>query len=375
MTATRAPLKDQLFNREKVGRIAAELERAHPAFDSGAFTGAVMARLPDLELKQRISWIAACLAEHLPPDYRRAVGVLLAALPAPADPDLADGDFGDFVYAPYGEFIANHGCSRAHLLFSLEALRTITTRFSAEFAIRPFLDSFPDETYAVLETWTRDEHYHVRRLCSEGTRPRLPWAPRLSEPPERALPILDELFADRTRFVTRSVANHLNDLAKVDPALTLRTLERWRDSGRQDEREMAFIVRHATRGLIKAGHPGAMRLLGIVGDTPIEVLALEAPPQVRLDDSLAFTVALRAAEDCEAIIDYALHSPAASAGRTTRKVYKLRRIALRAGQAVEIGKRHALRSDMTTRTIRPGTHRLEIIVNGGGAASHTFIVA
>jgi 3-methyladenine DNA glycosylase AlkC len=259
--AQRIPLKDQLFTREKVGLIASEIERVYPAFRADEFVAAVVARFPELELKARIDWIATCLEGHLPTDLRRAVGVLVRSLPAPVDPTLSDGDFGDFIYAPYATYVARHGCTAADLEFSMAALREITTRFSAEFAIRPFLNLFPGLVLATLQIWTEDEHYHVRRLCSEGTRPRLPWAPSLMLPHDVGIPLLDRLFADPTRYVTRSVANHVNDISKKDPELALDTLERWRSSRLQHQHEMGYVIRHAARTLVRAGHPRAVDLV------------------------------------------------------------------------------------------------------------------
>ncbi|MGO1411847.1 MAG: DNA alkylation repair protein [Microbacterium sp.] len=367
------PLKDQLFNREKVAGVAAEIFAAHDAFDANGFTDAVVARLPDLELKQRISWIATCLRERLPADFPDAVRVLVDALPEPADPTLGDGDFGDFIYASYGEFVAAYGCSSEHLDRSLDALRQITTRFSAEYAIRSFLNQFPDETFAALEGWSRDEHYHVRRLCSEGTRPRLPWGQGITTDPLRAVRLLDELHADPTRFVTRSVANHVNDLSKSDPDLALETLKRWQKEQRQEPRELAFIVRHATRTLVKAGHPGALELVGIAPGQTIELVDVDVPASVSLGESLDVRVQIRSPHDAEAIVDYALHSPRADGGNG-RKVFKLARTALPAGETVTLTKSRLLRQNMTTRTIRPGTHGLEVIVNGHSHPVREFSV-
>jgi 3-methyladenine DNA glycosylase AlkC len=262
MDSQRTLLKDRFFNRAKVATLATELKRAHPAFPAAAFVDQVMSRLSELELKQRIAWITDCLEKHLPGNYRRAVHTMLRSLPAPCDPELLDRDFGDFIYAPYSEYVARHGCTREDFDFSLASLRAITTRFSAEFAVRTFIDAFPDQTRTTLAEWTTDEHYHVRRLCSEGTRPRLSWANRLATPVEYALPLLDSLYMDPTRFVTRSVANHVNDISKLDPDLALDTLHRWRGSGRQRPKEIDYIVRHASRTLIKLGNPRAMELLG-----------------------------------------------------------------------------------------------------------------
>jgi 3-methyladenine DNA glycosylase AlkC len=262
MDGRRAPLKDRLFNHAKIATVATELNRAQRGFPAAAFVDQVMSRLPDLELKQRIAWITDCLQNHLPPDYRRAVHTMVRSLPAPCDPERLDGDYGDFIYAPYSEFVARNGCTSNDFDFSLAALREITTRFSAEFAVRTFINAFPVETRMTLAEWTADEHYHVRRLCSEGTRPMLPWASRLATPADYAVPLLDTLYMDRTRFVTRSVANHVNDISKVDPDLAVSTLQRWRSSGRQRPKEIEYIVRHAARTLIKQGNSRAMDLLG-----------------------------------------------------------------------------------------------------------------
>ena len=156
-----------------------------------------------------------CLKKYLPADYAEAVNILLKALPEPLNENRTDDDFGDFIYAPYSDFVAHYGCIEANLAFSLAALKEMTKRFSAEDAIRYFINAFPKETLKTLYAWTSDSNYHVRRLCSEGTRPKLPWSQKINIPPEDALPILHALFADKTRYVTRSVANHLNDIAKI----------------------------------------------------------------------------------------------------------------------------------------------------------------
>jgi 3-methyladenine DNA glycosylase AlkC len=261
MDRQRPLLRDRLFTRAKVAALATELNRVHRAFPRAVFVDQVMSRLPALGLKQRIGWITDCLEIHLPDDYRRAVNAILRSLPAPCDPDLLDGDFGDFIYAPYSEYVARRGCTRDDLGFSLAALREITTRFSAEFAVRTFINAFPGETRNTLAEWTADQHYHVRRLCSEGTRPRLPWASRLATPVDYAVPLLEDLHLDPTRFVTRSVANHVNDISKLDPDLAVDILQRWMSASRQGDKEIDYVVRHATRTLTRQGNARAMELL------------------------------------------------------------------------------------------------------------------
>jgi 3-methyladenine DNA glycosylase AlkC len=374
MDNQRVLLKDQLFNRDKVAQIAAELSRAQRSFDASAFEGEVMSRLPELELKQRIGWIADRLEASLPSDYRRAVKVLLRSLPAPCDPALSDGDFGDFIYAPYAEYVARHGCTREDLTFSLTALRELTTRFSAEDAIRTFINTFPDETLTTLTEWTTGDHYHVRRLCSEGTRPKLPWARRLTTAVGYAVPLLDRLYCDPTRFVTRSVANHVNDISKLDPDLAVDTLRRWMESGQQKAREMDYVVRHATRSLVKQGNPRAMELLGVPARPAVTVSKLHIPKRVELGSALEFSFTIRAQEDTEVIADYVLHYQGRGGRLTGRKVYKLKRLALANGEQAMLTRRHLLRADMTTREIRPGRHELEIQLNGLSQCRYSFWV-
>jgi 3-methyladenine DNA glycosylase AlkC len=374
VSAPKILLKDQLFNRDRVTVLAGELAAVHPPFHAGEFVEEVMGRLGELELKERIAWIATCLSRFLPDDYRQAVGVILDALPAPNDPTLSDGDFGDFIYAPYAEYVARHGCTAEDLDFSLAALRELTMRFSAEDAIRTFINAFPDATMRTLHAWASGTNYHVRRLCSEGTRPRLPWSRRLVIPAADAIGILDLLYTDPTRYVTRSVANHVNDIAKADPDLAVDTLVRWRQDGRQDPREMAFIVRHATRSLVKAGHPRAMELLGLTAQPRLSVLNLTVPAQVPLDTALEFSFDLRAHEDSDLVVDYAIRFQGPAGRPGGRKVFKLRRLSLAGGEQVPVAKRHLLRSDMTTRRLHPGGHELEIQINGTVHATRQFQV-
>ncbi len=374
MTAPKIALKDQLFHRGNVARIGAEIAAVEPSFEADRFVAEVTGRFAELELKQRIAWISDRLAAHLPADYRTAVGILVHSLPPACDPALTDGDFGDFIYAPYSHFVAQHGNRADDLAVSLDAIRTITTRFSAEDAIRTFINAHPEPTLAVLQGWASDEHYHVRRLCSEGTRPRLPWSARLVTPLDAAVPILDQLFADPTRFVTRSVANHLNDIAKADPDLAVGLLERWRASGRQQPREMDYIVRHGTRLLVKAGHPGALRLVGVEPTSDVAVRNLVCPAEVPLGQALELSFDVVSEESTEVIVDYAISFPGPT-GRLGRKIYKLRRLTVTAGEPVSVGHRHLLRAGMTTRRIVPGEHRLDILVNGRPRATANFVIS
>lgn len=371
-TPARFSLKDHLFNRDKVTLLAAELAAVHPAFEAERFVDDVVEQFPTLELKARIAWIAHCLREHLPVDYPEAIAVILQALPQRLDESLTDDDFGDFIYAPYSFLVADYGSTPEHLEVSLAALREITMRFSAEYAIRAFINAFPEQTFATLEVWADDPNYHLRRLCSEGSRPSLPWAGKLHTPVAAAIPLLDRLYADPTRYVTRSVANHVNDISKLDPDLAISTLRRWQASGRQHDAEMRFIVRHATRTLIKKGHPDAMALWGMSADPKVAVVDFAWTPEVTLGEALEFSFDLDASEAAEVIIDYVMHFQGKAGALSGRKVFKLKSLSLAAGQRVRVTKRHPLRPNMTTRQLYPGPHQIQLQINGADHGTWGF---
>jgi len=354
-------LKDQLFNREKVRYLAGLFALADPGFKADEFESQVMARLPELELKQRIDWIAEILGLMLPGALPEVAEVVLRALPAPLDPDKVDDDFGDFIFAPLGELVVAKGLD-AYPEVSLDVLVELTQRFSMEFAVRPFLNRWPDKVMERMQLWAGHDSYHVRRLVSEGTRPRLPWGMAVGLELQDPLPLLDVLHGDATRFVTRSVANHLNDITKKDPDLALDRLEVWREMDRQGRRELDWITTHALRGLIKAGHPRAMRMLGYDPDVAVKArLVLKTEP-VRIGEALEFSCHLSAEQDLPVLVDYRLHF-LRSSGKVSAKVFKLKQAKLGA-KGLTLTKRHPLKANASTFTLVPGPHRLEVMVNG-----------
>ena len=336
--------------------------------------GTLLKSFPELELKARISWIAVCLNKYLGDDYKSAVDNLISALPASNNPDLDDDDFGDFIYAPYAEYVAKFGCTEALLHQSFNALYEITQRFSAEDAIRYFLNAFPKETLKKLQSWTKDMHYHVRRLCSEGTRPKLPWSQKVNIPITAPLPLLDNLFFDKTRYVTRSVANHINDISKTDPTLALTTLRKWQETGKQKPAEMNYIVRHALRTLVKQGYPEAMNLLGFSHSPDVSVSKFVVSKQVKMDTALEFSFVIHSKKDVNVIIDYILYFRNKLGKLTSKKVFKLKVLSLSKNEPVFVSKRHMLRESMTTRTLYPGMHEVEIQVNGKCFGKSSFML-
>lgn len=367
------PLKESAMNRARVESLAGDLVRVVPSFDAEGFIATVMAQLPQLELKARIACVADALAYYLPADVDVATKIIIAALPLHDDATFTGSDYGIYTYAPYSDFIARYACARESLDASFEALKETTKHFTAEDALRYFLNAFPDETMKMVAQWSRDPDYHVRRLASEGTRPKLPWSPRITLPIDAAIPILDELFADSSRFVTQSVANHLNDITTIDPELALATLGRWREADRQRPKEMEFLIRQSLRTLIKKGHPGAFEFLGLSTTPAVEVVTLRLDATaVAIGDGLGIDCTLRATGTTteRIVIDYVLTYPRARSGQA-ETVFKGTTIQLAPGESRTVSRTQPLRST-SSRKLGPGGGRVHIQINGRRIAEAAF---
>jgi 3-methyladenine DNA glycosylase AlkC len=254
-----------LLDRDAIACLAHNLRTVAPDFDGDGFRAAAHAGLAPLGILQRGAHLAAALRRFLPARYDDAVAVLLRSLTPPMSQTDELGLTG-FFYLPHVTFVATYGLDAEHnggrdpFETSLQAQYELTRRFTAEFSIRPYLIRWPERTLARLMEWTRDADPHVRRLCSEGTRPRLPWATRIPafvRDPRPALPILEALKDDPDLYVRRSVANHVGDIAKDHPALAFELCTRWLE-GASAERK--WVIRHAVRHPAKKGVKAALRL-------------------------------------------------------------------------------------------------------------------
>jgi len=367
-------LKDQLFNRDRVQYLAKLFREADEHFDATGFVRETMKGFGALELKERVVHIATILERYLAPDYRVAARQLKAALPPPLDPNRTDDDFGDFIFAPLGEYVVRNGLVKRHLKLSLRTLKALTQRFSMEDAIRAFINAFPDETLTELAKWSTDKNYHVRRLVSEGTRPMLPWSKRLSIEDTRPLPLLDTLHADRTRYVTRSVANHLNDIAKTRPEVVISLLRRWKKAGEQESSELAWMSRHALRTLVKQGNPKALEFLGFRPNPRIEVSGLKIKStKIKPGQTLEFSFEVTALRSEALIIDYVVDFVKAN-GALSPKVHKIKQSRLGKGESILVVKRHPLRAEATTYTLYPGTHFVTLQINGKPFGRKSFML-
>ncbi len=268
-----------------------------------------------------------------------------------------------FRYLPHVCYVSKYGLD--HFEHAMQLQYELTKRFSAEFSIRGYIEKYPDATYARLQHWATDPNPHVRRLVSEGSRPRLPWAPRLrayQKDPRPVIALLELLKDDPELYVRRSVANNLNDIAKDHPDLAVEVCRRWSKGASP---ECRWIIKHALRSLVKQGHPGALELLGVGAKPKIRISPAKFMPKtVRLGGlvTFEFTVTSTAAKPQTLQIDYRVHFVKAN-GKAAPKVFKLKRLELPARAAVTLGGRVSF-APMTTRRSYPGMHTFEAVING-----------
>lgn len=351
-----------IFDTELLASLAKDLQAAHPALKPKRFVQEALRGLEDLELTGRAKHIALVMHQHLPQPFPKAAAVLTRSLGPVAEADRDQG-LSSLRYLPYVFYVQAYGLS--HFEQAMRFQYELTKRFTAEWSIRAFLERYPEATYKQLEKWSKDPSVHVRRLVSEGTRPRLPWASRLvafQKDPKPVLRLLERLKDDPERYVQRSVANNLNDIGKDHPELLVKTCRAWKKGASADRQ---WIIKHALRSLVKKGHPGALELLG-VGAAPkvrIESITIE-PKRPKLGGEVRFSLTLVSkAKAAQALmVDYAVHFVKAN-GRTNPKVFKLKRLSLKAGESARLSAKVSL-ADLSTRRHYPGRHPLELIVNG-----------
>jgi len=342
--------------------IAADLKRAYPQFNTRRFISDCLDGLEPLSLTGRAAHVAAAMRRHLPTDFDQVADILERSL-GTHQPDPAASSMASFKYMPHAILVASDGLG--HFEASMRLQYEITQRFTAEFSIRAFLNAHPEATYARLIEWSTDPNHHVRRLVSEGSRPRLPWAPRLrhfQKDPAPVLALLERLKDDPELYVRRSVANSLNDIAKDHPNRVVDVCRRWLNGASLERR---WIVKHALRSLVKAGHPGALELMGAGAPPKIRLDHVRITPKRvaiggRVECTCDLVSAARTAQDL--LIDYVVHYVKAD-GRTSPKVFKLKRVALARGTSVPL--RFVVKfADLTTRKHYPGRHDLSLRVNG-----------
>lgn len=359
------PFKNML-NEDVIINMGDHIGKAWTEFDQNGFVVNATENLEFLELKQRSTRITETLHDFLPEDFQHAASIILQSL-APAKGykiDLHESKEGIIGWAimPLVDYVGING--RDNFDLSMTLFKELTKRSSSEFGIRYFLKEDPERTLSTLETWLDDPNHHVRRLISEGTRPRLPWGMRLHsfvEDPTPIMSLLEKLKDDDEEYVRRSVANNLNDIAKDHPDLVADIAYRWLENA---DKNRERLVKHACRTLVKQGHKKTLKALGY-GHPNVELESFKIfTPDVQFGEFVSFEISIKSLSDTNQnlIIDYAIHHRKAN-GKTSPKVFKWKNINLIPSKVLKAKKNHPIKK-ITTRTYYAGQHKIEIFING-----------
>lgn len=360
-----APLIKDLIDNPSVRQIVTAVVDVEPRLD----VDEIMGRIFDEEwearaLKQRIRHAAEMIRSSLPDPYPEALAVMRSAAK-----NLDEGRMAAWVFC---DFVEVFGVDYPDV--SIPALEQFTKLISAEFAVRPFIDRYPERMADQMLSWAKSKNADVRRLATEGFRPRLPWGmglPALKKDPSPVLPVLEQLYQDPSEVVRRSVANNLNDISKDNPEVTVAVLRGWSDGTENTQ----ALIKHALRTLLKKGDPGALELLGFSPTPDVVVASLHVEPkepQVGGSVHIDFCVESTSKNTQRLMVDFAVTYQNVS-GTGSRKVFKGVVADLEGGGSLPLRRKVTLRQQ-TTRRILPGLHTAEIQVNGAVLASVEFDV-
>jgi len=355
-------LKNLYFTKESIQLLVDTVQESYGGFDVDKFLALVYDDTWEgLELKAKMHHVTLALHETLSQEFPRALEILRRVAPS----------IHGFDSMVFPDYVASYGLD--HWEISMPALAFFTTLCSSEYAVRCFIARDPQRAMAHLYEWAEDENEHVRRLASEGCRPRLPWGMVLTvfrKDPHLILPVLEKLKDDESEYVRRSVANNLNDISKDHPDLVLDICERW--FGQNEQRD--GIVKHACRGLLKKGNRRAMLLFGFRAPTHIEVENLTLDREaLSIGDNLRYSFELVVSTEAPAKVRLELGVDYVKArGKTSRKVFQIREHTFDPGSHV-ISRKLCL-ADQSTRKHYPGEHHISIVVNGVEKARAWFVL-
>ncbi|EZH65880.1 hypothetical protein DH09_13690 [Bacillaceae bacterium JMAK1] len=342
------PIKN-MFHQEYLQTVANKVQSVHGDFHVDAFVKNVQTEpWAELEMMDRINKITETLHSHLPTDYKEAVTILADA----ADAKGAEG----YMFFPH--FVAKYGLDDWET--SITMLRRFTSYASSEFAVRPFIEKDPIEMVNVMKEWATSENEHVRRLASEGARPRLPWGKTLSafiKDPTKTTVILEVLKEDSSKYVRKSVANHLNDFSKDHPNYVLQLAKSWQGKSERTD----WIIRHGCRTLIRKGLPEAYELFGYGGSVR-DGLVMIQPPSIVIGESITMDYSFTVERAGAMRVEYGIQFVKANGKRSEKKFLLVDRT-YHTGEKVKRERTHSF-ADLSTRKHYSGTHIVTIYVNG-----------
>lgn len=372
------PFKN-MYNEQFFNRFTKDLQLVIKDFDDREFVSQIMDNeWENRELKQRCMRITTILKKFLPADYKEAITKIFELLDyvKNTQPDFSkidDTKFGlTLEYGPVlDNYVEQYGLDDYET--SVKAIEKITQFTSCEFSVHPFIIKYPDKMMQQMLVWSKHEHWGVRRLASEGCRPRLPWAmalPNLKENPAPIIPILENLKNDPARFVRLSVANNLNDIAKDNPQTVIDLMKRWQG----ESKEVDWIIKHGSRTLLKQGNPEMMELFGF--NSTVKSIHIEnfqiSILKVKVGNSLefSFNILNKNNKRTKIRLEYGIYYQKAN-GTLTKKVHKISEKEYAENSTTQITRKHSFRV-VTTRKFHPGLHQVAVIINGNEFEKYDF---
>jgi 3-methyladenine DNA glycosylase AlkC len=351
------PFKD-LFTKKTIISFAKRLELQDSKFDSKKIISD-SGGLDRLELKDSIEFIATLLSKHLPYDFQQNAKILVSIL---------GGEVTGFWVWPLTTYIEHNG--QKDLKTSFWALEEMTSFFTSEFAIRSFLINHPTQTMRQMLKWSKSPNHHLRRLSSEGTRPSLPWGKKIISfhaDPTQTLPILKNLIHDPELYVRKSVANHLNDIAKINPPIVFNFLKEFD----QNQPHIKWVTKHALRTLIKAGNKTALKMIGINAKVNFDYQFIKINKKnIKMNEVLSFTFEIKTSKKVPLIIDYVIYHQKNN-GTLSPKVFKYKTMTL--DSKMQLTLNHKFKP-ITTRKYYQGEHQIALKINGNEQKAVTFIL-
>lgn len=362
------PLKN-IFNKESISKIGDEIKHVYPEFEKSKFIKKVVKNLEDFELKDRVRHIAKTLHEYLPSNYKKAVKIILGALAIESSKDdiewnrqTGEGIVGLNTW-PLNQYIEIYGVNDYKT--SMHAMIELTKRFSSEFTVRPFIQKYNQAVFDDLKPLLKHKNPHVRRWISEGTRPLLPWGMKVDSIQanlKRNIPYLLELSDDESKYVRLSVANHLNDISKLDSKLMLKACKK---IYKKQTPESTWLVKHATRGLLKAGNQDALILNGYMKNPKFSFSNFRiSTKKIKEGDrfELSFDLESKIGKGQKLLIEYIIYYPKKN-GKLSPKPFRLKDFDLKGNEKKSIKKVIHFKK-VSTRVHYLGTHLLQIQLNG-----------
>ncbi len=342
-------LKDR-YSKAYLENLAGQLKKHSKGFDSKNFLASVFDQNWDeRSLKERMAHISVCIEKALPGKYRQQCEILVELSP----------EFGGFEGMFIPHFVESYGLDDWDM--SVKILEYCTEYASSEFAVRQFILKDRDKMMAQMKQWSKHENHHVRRLSTEGCRPRLPWAcalPEFKKEPRFVLPIIDGLKNDESLYVRRSVANNINDISKDNPELVMDLIRLWQGQSKEQD----WILKHGARTLLKKSDKTTLGLFGNKTPKHVKLQSFICQEQSEIGKSIQFEFQLESEKPLGKLrIEYKIGFIKAS-GKMSYKIFKISEGDYDQNK-LSYSKEHALKQ-LSTRKHYPGTHTLALIVNG-----------